>query len=404
MQIFAGGSTMGGSQAGFDTALAETHPINDPQEVEEAIAYANEALEAASRLSEMALDYQKADPTATGLLNVAVEQYIERFKIPMAAMESQDDYNDDGTPKVKTKPQASNLKKVILWLYAMVERIFTHIFDLLTTHKADARKILPLTKVYIGHADSLTSGFATQLNLRDRSLMISLHIDGIPPKRPSDLFQKLAGEFERQYSASPVAECVRLVTAAKAKDTKRVQEEAVLLREKLERGLRLSLEEVDPARIPVFVRESKNPSMDFFASEPMFGQNYIVGVVGKDVRPDSTFTYHCAVRRDSDVPLRTPGFPCLSPEEIRLVCRTASRLCENIIRFSRDEDLMKKVLRDATFLTTSTPDKSSVVALRNMTAVGQNSYIVYLRYVTNVMQAMMRWCAMSIRRHEEQQQ
>lgn len=399
MQIFAGGSVMGGSQDGFDTALAETHPISDPQEIEEAIAYANEALEVAQRLREAELNNEMCDPSSSKLLQVAVESYIERFEIPPAALESADDYNDDGARKQEAA--ASRLKKVILYLYAAVERVFKAIFDTLTNHKIDARRIMPLTKQYIGHADSLSAAFPTQLNIRDRSLMVALHIDGLAPRKVADQFQKLADTFEQQYAYSPVAEIVRLVSAARAKNEERVQAEAVLLRDKLEAGFKDALELVDPARVPVFINEMKNPATQFYASDAMFGQNYITGVIGKEVRPNGTFTYYCGIRRDAEVPLRAPGFPCLTPDEIRAVCRISLRVCENIIRFSRDEELIKRTLRDAAFLTTSSPDKSSVVALRNMTAVGQNCYIAHLRYVTRTMQALMRWCAQSIKRHEE---
>lgn len=133
----------------------------------------------------------------------------------------------------------------------------------------------------------------------------------------------------------------------------------------------------------------------------MFGHNYIYGIVAKDVNADGTFRFKCGIQRDAEVPLRVPVFPVLTPDEIRAVCRTSLRICENIIRFSRDEELMQKALREATFLTTKEADKNAVAALRNFTNVGQNSYIVYLRFTTRTMQALMRWCAASIKRYGE---
>jgi hypothetical protein len=90
----------------------------------------------------------------------------------------------------------------------------------------------------------------------------------------------------------------------------------------------------------------------------------------------------------------------LTPDEIRQISRTTVQLCESIIRFSRDEELLQKVLREAGFVHTKEVDKSAVVALRNISAVGQNSYIVYLRYMVRTMKALMQWCAASIKRYE----
>jgi hypothetical protein len=133
----------------------------------------------------------------------------------------------------------------------------------------------------------------------------------------------------------------------------------------------------------------------------MFGQTYIAGSIAEEINASGTFRYVCGIRRDQKVPLRVNSFPLLTPDEIRQICRTAIKVCDNILRFSRDEALMQKALREATFLKTKEPDKGSVVALRNITAVGQNSYITHLRYTVRTMQALMRWCGLSINRYEE---
>lgn len=385
---------MGGTQDDFKTAVEEDHPIVNPQEVEEAIAYANEALDAAQSLEKAACGVNPNNPTAAAdleVLQAAVENYIERFEIPAAALESEDEEDDPA--------KAGRLKKVILYLYAVVERIFKTLFDFFRTQKFTARKLMPLAKNYIGRADSLTSSLAAQLKITDRSIMTALNIDGIVPDKVPELFENLADHFESQYRYSAVAEVVRLVSAVRGKEFDRAEKEAVLLRNKLENGFKETMHVVDPNTMPIFA-EKKSDSVEYYASEVMFGQNYITGVISKEVRDNNSFTYHCNIRRDSEVPLRVIYFPVLSPDEIRRVCRTAVRVCENVVRFSRDEDLMHKILREASFVKSKEPDQSSVVALRNIAAIGQNSYIVYLRFIMRTMQALLRWCSQSINRYE----
>lgn len=407
-------STSGGSADVIDYPLAETHPIDDPQDVEEAVAFAIEALEAATKLEEIGLDEKGADKVAQKLLNVAVEAYIEKFDIPIAALEanhvvlfSEPPQEDSRTTHIGDDPASdheeavrqSKLKKVILYLYAIVERIFKAIFDLLRSQKITARRLIPLTKQYIGESDSLSSAVAGQLNIKDRSLMLALHMEGTVPKKIPELFDNLAEVFEKQHQHTAVTEVIQLVSAVKEKNPEKVAEKAKVLRKVLEEGLKASMAEVDPSKMAVF-SEKKSDAATYYATEPMFGQNYIVGIIGNDVNQDGDFRFTCAIRRDTEVPLRVGAFPVLSPDEIRHVCRTSLRVCENIIRFSRDEDLLQKVLREATFLTTKEPDKAAVAALRDIAAVGQNSYIVHLRYTTRTMQALLRWCAASIKRYE----
>lgn len=387
---------MGGTAAGFQTALAEDQqPIDNPQDVEEAIAYANEALQAAGALEEMADNIDPYDPTALDLekLDVAVENYIDQFNIPSIALESDD---DDEASNGKT----GRLKKVVLYLYALVERVFKALFDFFSNQKLVARRVMPKTREYIGRSDSLSASVGAQLSIKDRGIMVALHVDGIAPKKTPELFDALVEQFEQQYRYSPVPEVVRLVSAAKAKDEKRTVVEAEALRDKLENGLKNSLEKTDPEKFSFFPTKVVDGT-DYYVSQPLFGQNYIAGNISHDVTDKGTFTFNCGVRRDAEVPLRVSSFPVLGPEEIRHICRTALRASESIIRFSRDEELLKKALREAAFVTSKEPDQSSVIALRNMAAVGQNSYIVYLRFVSRSMQALMRWCAQSITKYEE---
>lgn len=406
MNVLNAYSTMGGSASAIGYELEQDHPINNLEEVDDAIAYANEALDAATRLEEAALDYDGANKTAARLLNVAVENYIEKFDL-RDALEANDvvlydpnAQNADGEDEEDKTKQVSRLKKVALYLYAIVERIFKAIFDFFTNHKETARNLIPKTKRYIGEADSLTASLATQLNIKDRNLMNALHINGRAPTNVVELYEELASTFEKQHNFSAVAEVVRVVAATKDKNEERIQKEAKILRDKLEAGLKASLKSVNPDDVPVF-NDKKSERSNYYASEPMFGQNYIFGAVAKDVGPAGAFRFNCSVRRDTEVSVRASFFPVLTPDDIRQVCRIALRVCENIIRFSRDEELMKKVLREANFLKTKATDNADVEALRHIANVGQNSYIVHLRFVTTITQALMRWCHQSIVRYEE---
>lgn len=407
-------STSGGVGDEIITPLAETHPIDNSEDVEEAVAYAIEALNAAEKLESSIDGLETTDPLSNRLMSAAIENYIERFEIPRAALEDHPALPYSGTPsepQKKTvpedddedKPQASRLKKVILYLYAIVERIFKAIFDILRSQKTSARRLMPIAKQYIGESDGLSASIAGQMNVKDRLIMAALHIDGAVPKKVPELYDMLADTFEKQHVFVGVNEVMRLVGAAREKDEARVLTAAQELRFKLEAGFIAGMELVNDKEIPV-ISEKRSEAAQYYASEPMFGQSYIVGVIAKEINSSGTFRYSCGIRRDSEVPVRAPFFPVLRPDEIRHICRTTLRICENIIRFGHDEDLLQKALRDAAFLKTKESDKGSVVALRNIAAVGQNSYIVHLRYTMQTMQALMRWCGESIKLYNEMKQ
>lgn len=406
--------TMGGSNDAISYPLATDVGYDYNEDVDDAIAFAGEALEAAEKLQGMVLTQDKADALGKKLLNVAVETYINRFEIPRIALEADVPalpYNGGGSssnPNPSTtiveddednEAQTSRLKKVILYLYAIVERVFKAVIDLWSTQKITARKIMPLTKLYIGEADSLSASIASQLSIKDHSIMSALHVNGKAPENPQTLFAELSQVFEKQHEFNTVPELVALLNATKAQDVDRTVREAQTLRKKLEDGFKASMEETSPDSLYLF-EEKKSEVTDYYASKPMFGQTYILGTIGKGVTNTGTFRYSCRMRRDGNVTLRVNYFPVLTPDEIRQISRTALKVCENIIRFSRDEELLQKVLREAAFVRTKSADKSAVVALRNISAVGQNSYIVHLRYLTRTMKSLMHWCAASIKRYE----
>lgn len=376
------------------TSGGDAHRITPPEhepavttfdEVDEAINYAGEVLHAIESLESLAV--ANAPESANYLVNHAVENYISKFDVPEVALEAQDD------------AKTSRIKKVILYLYAVVQRVFNVLFDFFKSHKANARKIIPLTKNYIGRSDSLTSSIASQLVIKDRSLMNSLHIDGLPPKKIPELYESLLETFEKQYEQSAVNEVVALIQAAKTKDAARVKKEAEALKAKLETGFKASLEVVSDSELRIF-NEKRSEGNVYWLSPVMFGQNYIAGVIGTDIHANGTFNYRCSIKRDPEVQLRVASFPVLTPEEIRSVSRTSLKIAENVIRYARDEDLLQKALREAAFVTTQETDESSVAALKDMAILGQSSYIVYLRYTVRTMESLMRWCNLSLKKYE----
>lgn len=380
-------------------------PVTDPEEVQEAIEFANEALAAIEHLQQLNREEDRSSPADEKPITVAIENYIDYFGIPQVALEEHDDSNIVHVGDVEDEPenspaQASKLKRVLLHLLAIVQRIFKAVFDLFAEQKLAARNMIPHTKEYIGRSDSLSASVAQQLNIRDRTLMLALHIDGLPPRKAPELYDTIAATFEKNYSHSALNETIAVISAAKEKDHDRLLVTSEKLHAKLKAGFVDSLKEADADDLSLFNAKKDDNSL-YYISDAMFGQNYITGVIGKELKDDATFNYSCGIRRDPEVPLRTVSFPVLKPDEIRHISRTTLRICENIIRFSSDEDLLQQALRRAAYLVTKEPDKASVVALKEVAAAGQSIYIVYLRYTTKTMQSLMRWCNNSLRLYEE---
>lgn len=387
-------------------ATPNTHePVEDPKhkDVDEAVNYASDLIEAIEHLTSMTQCQEKTDALGSKLLNVAVEGYIEKFDIPNYALEDYPVANTEQpeeTPTEETSAEASKLKKVLLYLYALVKRVFSALFDFFNSQKLTARKTIPLTKEYIGRSDSLSASVGAQLNIRDRSLMVALHIDGLAPRKLPELYDNLADTFIEQYQHSAVSQTLAVLAAAKTRDREALTKAAEVLRDKLARGFRAGFKQADANDMALF-NEKKEEGKDYWISPVLFGQNYITGVIGHEINEDGTFSYSCGIKRDPEVPLRTAFFPVLTPDEIRHVCRTSLRISENIIRFSKDEDLLQKALREASFIATKEVDKTAVTALKELATIGQSSYIVYLRYTSRVMQSLMRWCNSSIKLYEQ---
>lgn len=364
---------------------------NYGDDVEEAINYVGEALEAIDVLTKAIPVNRTMSDSEAKLLNVAVESYVRKFDIPSAGLESA-----DPDPEVK---KIGKFKRVILYLYAMVKRIFQAMGALLSNSEILAKKLMPTTKNYIGRSDSISPSISAHLTIKDKSLMTALHVEGVAPKRVVAIYEELQSALNEQYQYSSVSELISLLNAAKTKDLEKVKTEAKELRAKLQKGAEVSLEQSSETQHKLF-SEKIIDTNTYWVSKPSFGQKYITAVIGKDVDQIGTFVYRCGITRDSDTPLRVAAFPVLSPDDIRGICRISLKICEDIVKRSRDEDLVAKAMRQASFIVTAEPDQIAVSALRDIANASQSTYIVYLRHTVNVMQSLMRWCGLSLKIYE----
>lgn len=360
-------------------------------DVEEAINYVGEALEAINTLTNSIPVNREIGDSEAKLLNVAAESYMRKFGIQNVGLEA-----DDPDPNTK---KIGKLKRVVLYLFAMVKRIFHSLGDLLSNAEIMAKKIMPNTKNYIGRSDSISPSISEHLTIKDKTLMSSLHVEGAAPKNVVTLFEDLQSMMDTQYPHANTSELIALLNAAKTKDINKVKVEAIQLHAKLQKSLTATFEEAGADKHKLF-NEKIIDTNTYWVSKPSFGQKYVTALIGNDVDQIGTFVYRCSVTRDPDMPLRVAAFPILSPDDIRGICRTSLKICEDVIKRSRDEDLIAQAMRKASFIVTSEPDQAAVSVLRDIAASAQSPYLVYLRQTCSVMQSLMRWCGLSLKMYE----
>ncbi len=373
-------------------SLEETGLPYDGPEFEEALAIAQEALDAASKLQDMQLDLEQAEGATKEFgekcLNVAVESYQRRFEIPNAALESNE------------VDERNGFQKTIDYLYGLAKKLCQYVLDLLRNHRRAAREHIRLTKEFIGRADSLEAHSHPPV-VTDRAVLTGLQTNGIVVKTIPQMYERLTGVFETQLAFTAVNETIAVISAAKDGDADRLHAKAEELREVLENGLKASLKkEANPKANNLIKMEER--AHECYVSDVMFGQRYVVGAVAEKVSDEDTFFYQCGIRRDAEVPLRATSVEALSPDDIRLICRTALKNSESIIRNSRDEDLLLKAFRDIDFLATRSPTRETAKALRMYGSMTRNSYIAYLRLTSSVTRTLLRYCAISLKMYEKE--
>jgi hypothetical protein len=387
----------------------ETQPYDDVEEfpegdVDEALSFAQDCLCSAASLSN-GLSEAGDNPEAIKILALAAESLIERFSLRSVALE--DFPPAPPPPKTEeakdksgdqTDQQRSKISKVIAYLYALAKNTFQYFFDFLRNQKATARKIVPITKDLIGRIDAFGGG-TIGTKITDRGVVMGLHIDGMPPRRATAMFEELAGQLRKINQTAGINEISAVLLAAKEKNEELFKKRSGELHDHLEKGMQTFMNRVDnPKMFPVFRNEQKGKTC--YATEAMFGQNYITGMIS-ECDDKGRFFYKALVARDPEIPVRAESFPALSPDDVRQICRTSLRLSEEIIDMSRDEDLVQKLMRDASFFVTTEGGAYAVPALHNFVAVANNHYFAYLRFITRTMQLLMRWATQSVLAYEK---
>ena len=364
------------------------------EDVAQALSYAQDSITAASILNKA---YELAeDKYALTAVHIAAENYALKFKMPQAALEE----NDEDSKKPISEQQRSRIKSVIDYLYASAKRVFQFFFDLLRKQSHTARAAVKLTKELIGRVDSF-EGKKSPEKIKERGIIAGLHIDGITPKRASALFEDLVSKFNVINASSSLDDLSDFLAAAKSKDEKRLLDKAQKLHASLLSGVKLFMNEVgNPSTHPAF-RGSFN-GRQCYATQVLFGQNYITASISKEISEDGRFTFKSSIARAAEVPVRATEVDVLPADEIRQICRSALRLSEMIIEHSRDEDETHALMREASFFVTTSDNEYAIPALHNFSAVANNHYFAYLRYIVRVMQLLMRWCRLSVQAYEQQ--
>lgn len=374
--------------------------VSFPEEsVDEALTYAAECIAAAQKLS--AAIEGHLDLKMIAGLSIATESYINKFNIPIAALEAEESDIAGEAPNEKEKPleekQRSRTAKVISYLYAAVKRIFQFFFDFARNQKSVARKIIPKTKELIGRIDQFDITPPAG-KIKEKGLVNALHMDGIAPRRPTAIFEQLVAEFEQVNRSSGISEMAAVLSSAKTENFEKFKTSSQALHNVLENGMKSFMNVVgNPGSHPAF--RTTVEGRHYYSTDVMFGQHYVAGSIS-DLDEDGKFFFKAGIYRDADVPIRIESLPLLRAEEIRQVCRTALRLSELVIQYSRDEDLMQRLMREASYFITKEAKGPGVAALSNFLAMANNHYFAYLRYITRTMRQLMRWAELSVQAYE----
>lgn len=381
------------TQEVFVDSQLDTLPEED---IAEALTYAQDCMIAASKLS-VAND-EANDKYSLTAVHIAAENYALKFKMPTPALEEE----VDTTKKPITEHQRSRIESVISYLYASAKRVFQYFFDWLRNQNHTARAFIKLSKELIGRIDSY-EGSRISVKIAERGIVAGLHIDGIAPKRSSAVFEELVSKFKMINSASCLDELEDTLAAAKKKDDTAFIGASKQLHASLISGIKTFMNPVnDPKSHPAF--RSAFEGRQCYATDVSFGQNYITAVIAKEISSDGHFTFKSGIARDAETPVRSTDVDALPADEIRQICRSALRLSEMIIEHARDEDMMQKLMREASYFVTKSGGSHAVPALQNFAAVANNHYFAYLRYSVRVMQLLMRWCRLSVQAYEKKEE
>lgn len=398
------------TQVNIDDSFFPEHDADEAMD----IAYG--AMAAAANL-ETGLAQAKDNPEAIRILAIAAEAYSGKYNLGKSNRDKSDVTDVEAkepTPQPEKKQESEQtsdskeeateasrgrIAKTISYLYALAKNTFQYFFDFLRNQKVSARKIIPYSKDLIGRIDEFGNVTASG-KITDRGVVLGLHIDGVAPRRATALYSEIATELPKINKSAGVSELGGVLLAAKDKNPEKFSEKSEILHDCLENGLSSYMNKIDnPDKFPAF--REKQAGKTYYSTDVMFGQNYLTGTIS-ECDEKGFFFYKSLVSRDPETVVRTESFPVLSPDEIRQICRTSLRLSEQIIEFSRDEDLIQKMMRDASFFITKEGGELAVPVLRNFVSIANNHYFAYLRYITRTMQLMMRWATLSVVQYEKE--
>lgn len=357
--------------------------------MEVAIEEAMHALEAANLLNQSALGNSPVDKHA---LDVAVEKYIDYFQLPQAALES--DNTQPGTVGGK-------LKKVIVYLYSLAQKLFRFFFDYLTNKKIAAKRYVALAKNLIGRIDDYQAvSFASVEKIANKPLAAAICIDSVVPKDIVSQYLTILSNYSKQLNHTAIDESIALIKEAKVGDMDKTSKASVELYSVLKAGAEASYTLVSNAKDHPLFRSESNVN-DYYIAGPYLGQMYSLIEISKEPDKDGKFYYRCVKKRDNSKPTRLNGMEALPVDNILAICRAAVKHCNNVSINSTTEARLQKILRDAKFLSTNEPTETSIVALRQFACVVKNSYATHLALSMDTTKVLLRYASESVSNYEK---
>jgi hypothetical protein len=362
---------------------------HDSADMHAAMNEAVYALEAASLLSKAMLQTTPLDEKA---LDVAVETYIDYFQYPQAALE-------DGEGTNITASAGEKLKKVIIYIYSLAQKLISYFVSFLTNKKLAASRYAKLAKNVLGRVDGFKDTTPSS-TIDNRSTIASVCINGKIPNDVVAAYTELLKKYEVQKSHTVINEASTLVRSAKIADPKTTIEASVKLHKALLAGAQASFKEDTDPKANIFFKES-NPLINYFIDGPYFGQKYVIIQTSKEPAEGGVFTYTCKVVQNNTVPVRAMQVNALSPNNITALCRVIINHCSSVTDNAGDEQALQKIFRDAKFLTTNNPTSSSVTALSNFTNIVKNSYAAYLEMSMSITRDLLSFANASATKYEK---
>lgn len=369
----------------------------DDGEIEYELGKASDALETLYVLRTVQ-DAKKdeADYTVSEekIVNLALEAYSSKYGkdegTPVAALEA----IDTGMPTTTT---SEKIKKTIDYLFSLARHILTFFIDYVKSNRHKAKRLIGLTKEFIGRADGVNG---TPVPISTRSIMNALQIDGKRPENVTQLYTTLyqTAEALRKYNSVP--ELIRAISRSKIGDLDETRKDVEAVRQINEQAMRSCMENLgDPQRS--FAFNGSRTDCEYFLSPHYFGSQHIAGYISSEVKNDGSFLIDCSVRRDPERPLVVGTFESMKTTEIRDVCRAIQKFCYSTISSSGDDAALSRLLREATFVAGTNADLTTVLSLRSLASVSKGPYMSYMQLTMRTSRALLAFCGESLTAYEK---